>query len=113
MPILKGRIGKARLRRTARRMKGRMCGDGLTVTQTSDYIDKLLKNDELVDKLDVEVTNLIATKYAGDAAIMKISEDDDVDPEPDVKHPLLLWLWEHREEILKFILSIVMMFMAV
>lgn len=38
-----------------------------------------------------------------------------VDPGPVIanQHPILAWLWQHREEIMKFVMSIVALFSAV
>ena len=50
------------------------------------------------------VNNVV--KHLDDNKILPVGSDSDDEDEPGIIAKLLNWMWEHREEILKFVLAI-------
>ena len=96
---------KARLRRLTKRHLQRMVKEGSK--KHKEAAEKVLNNDTMKEALDVDVAALFRKKeLANDKKFMGLFDGDG-------ETPILDWLWEHREEILKFILSIIAMFAVV
>lgn len=96
---------KARLRRITKRHLQRMAKDGSK--KHKEAAEKLLNNDTMKEAFDVDMAAFFRKKeLANDRKFMGLFDGDG-------ETPILDWLWEHREEILKFVLSIIAMFVVI
>lgn len=99
-------LTKARMRRLTKRHLKRMSTDGNKAAKAA--AEKMLSNDTMKEALDVHMLSEFKKReLAGDKKLAGILNFTDGET------PILDWLWEHKEEILKFILSIIALFAAV
>lgn len=97
---------EARLKRTVTRMQGKVCANGKTQAETDRIIAAFLKDGESSMNYLEGMVEDYAQVYANDSRVVAGTRAGKLG---DGK--FLEWLWEHREEILTFILKIVSMFM--
>ena len=98
-------ITKARMRRLTKRHLTRMSEEGNKAAK--DAAAKILSNDTMKEALDVHMLSEFKKReLAGDKAFKGILDGDG-------ETPILDWLWAHKDEILKFVLSIIALFAAV
>jgi hypothetical protein len=97
---------EARLKRTVTRLKGKVAAKGKSQEETDRYIAAFLKDGaSAMNQLEGMVEDY-AQAYASDSRVMAGAR---VGALGDGK--FLDWLWEHREEILAFVIKIVSMLM--
>jgi hypothetical protein len=97
-----GPLRKARLNRIANRMLNRLQREGKLDPKRKEAVAFILKNGKARDDFEDDLRGYLMAN-ADEVGV----EDEEAD---DPEFPLLRFLWDHRDEILAFILKIVGLF---